>query len=291
MSQPSARACFVLIHGAWHSAACWRPIIDGLQSAGHFACAIDLPGSGSRALLPLGYSPRTSDFPSSPSLNTHHTQQQRTDAVLEQVRVARAHGPVIVVGHSMGTLTATSVAAAAAEQVAAVVYIAGQVMAAPLRSLDTASHPKLAVASAGWGIGNPMELGASRVDWQSSDAAYRQLLHATFAGDVDEATFARHAATLYPDEGIEPFTQPSPATPDSCGRVPRYHVRLGDDRAMSPGGQDWLREEMDKAMGNSSTEYRLQGGHLVMLSRPAELVQVLLDIAKDVEQKARDQIE
>ena len=273
---------FILIHGAWHTAACWRSVIEGLHKSGHTAVARDLPGSGTRALLPSGYSPRTADFPTSPALNTQHTQQQRTQAVVEEVETASKHGPVIVVGHSMGVLTATAVIAAVPELVAAVVFIAGQVMAAPLSSLDTYNHPKLQVSSTTCTLGNPMQIGAARIDWHSSDAAYQELLRTTFAADVDKAAFAHHALTCYPDEGMEPFTVPSAATAERCGRVPRYHVRLNDDKLVPPAGQDWLREEMDKAMGNSSKEYRLAGSHLVMLSRPVEVVQVLVKIAKQV---------
>lgn len=283
MSKP---VTFVLIHGAWHTASCWRPVIEGLQSANYTAMAIDLPGSGTHALLPLGYTPRTADFPSSPALNTRHTQKQRTEAVLKEVAAACQHGPVIVVGHSMGTLTATEAMAAAPDRIAAVVYIAGQVMAAPLCSFDTYGHPRLALSTPSYTVGNPMELGAARVDWQSPDVAYAELLRTAFAADVDQATFARHALGCYPDEGIEPFGVPSSATADGCGRVPRYHVRLGDDRVVPPAGQDWLREEMDKAMESSSKEYRLPGSHLVMLSRPTELVQVLVQIAQEVALKS-----
>ena len=79
----SKHVTFVLIHGAWHTATCWRPIVEGL-SAGCDAVAVDLPDSGPAPLFPLGYSPRTADFPSSPALNTQHTQKQRTETVVKE---------------------------------------------------------------------------------------------------------------------------------------------------------------------------------------------------------------
>ena len=282
----SKRAAFVLVHGAWHSAACWGPIIEGLHAAGYKASAIDLPGSGADALMPVGYSPRTSVFSSSPALNTRHTQQQRTEAVLREAAAVSADGPVIIVGHSLGSLTATAAMAAAPEQVAAVVYVGGEVMAAPLSCFHTSVHPTRAGASARCLVGDVMALGAARIDWLSPDAAYRAMLRTAFAADVDEAAFAQHALTCYPDEGLQPFGQPSPATAERCGHVPRYHVRLGEDQVMPPAAQDWMREEMDKAMGSPSREYRLASSHLVMLSRPTELVQLLLEIAEEVQNRA-----
>jgi pimeloyl-ACP methyl ester carboxylesterase len=42
---------FVLIHGAWHGAWCWRRVLPGLRAAGHEAHAVTLTGVGERAHL------------------------------------------------------------------------------------------------------------------------------------------------------------------------------------------------------------------------------------------------
>jgi len=34
---------FALIHGAWHGAWCWEPLIPELERRGHRAVAVDLP--------------------------------------------------------------------------------------------------------------------------------------------------------------------------------------------------------------------------------------------------------
>lgn len=39
-------ADFLLIHGAWHGAWCWREVAARLEVRGHTATAIDLPGHG-----------------------------------------------------------------------------------------------------------------------------------------------------------------------------------------------------------------------------------------------------
>ncbi len=44
-------ANFVLVHGAWHGAWCWRRVIDQLQQQGHRAYAVTLTGLGERAHL------------------------------------------------------------------------------------------------------------------------------------------------------------------------------------------------------------------------------------------------
>jgi len=44
-------ANFVLVHGAWHGAWCWRHVTDALIRAGHRAHAVTLTGLGERAHL------------------------------------------------------------------------------------------------------------------------------------------------------------------------------------------------------------------------------------------------
>lgn len=41
---------FVLIHGAWHGGWCWAAVMRQLESEGHRAYALDLPGRGTSPL-------------------------------------------------------------------------------------------------------------------------------------------------------------------------------------------------------------------------------------------------
>ena len=51
--QETALARFVLVHGAFHGAWCWEPLILALSEAGHTTHALDLPGAGEDA-TPVG---------------------------------------------------------------------------------------------------------------------------------------------------------------------------------------------------------------------------------------------
>lgn len=74
---------YVLVHGAWHGAWCWKKVVPLLQANGHRVVAIDLPGHGNDKTSPATV-----------------TLDAYTDKV---VQVANAQtGPVILVGHSMG---------------------------------------------------------------------------------------------------------------------------------------------------------------------------------------------
>ncbi len=43
---PTGFSTIVLVHGAWHGAWCWDPVVERLRAEGISAVAIDLPGHG-----------------------------------------------------------------------------------------------------------------------------------------------------------------------------------------------------------------------------------------------------
>ena len=75
------------MHGAWHDASCWGPVVANLQARGHRAVAPDLPLHDPRA-----------DF------------EERARPALQALEGVR--GPLVVVGHSMASAYAALVAAA-----------------------------------------------------------------------------------------------------------------------------------------------------------------------------------
>jgi pimeloyl-ACP methyl ester carboxylesterase len=80
-------ATFVLIHGAWHDASCWDPVVACLRELGHTAVAPDLPTDDPRA----GY-------------------EQRAEPAV--AALASVSGPAEIVGHSAGSAEAAIAAAA-----------------------------------------------------------------------------------------------------------------------------------------------------------------------------------
>ena len=99
-------ADFVLVHGAWHGAWCWKRILPGLWSAGHRAIAVTLTGTGERA------------HQLSPGI-TLRTHADDVAAVIEAEEMENA----IVVGHSYGGMVITAVADRMPERFAQLVYL------------------------------------------------------------------------------------------------------------------------------------------------------------------------
>ena len=77
---------FVLVHGAWHGAWCWERLVPELEARGHQAVTMDLPARDGTA-----------------------TFDDYAKVVVEAA--ADVPGEVVVVGHSMGAMTAPLVVA------------------------------------------------------------------------------------------------------------------------------------------------------------------------------------
>ena len=76
----------VLVHGAWHGAWCWEPVVDALRASGVPAIAVDLPGHGA----------------DNGPFTDVHGDAARVSEVLDTIT-----GPVVLVGHSYGGVVIT----------------------------------------------------------------------------------------------------------------------------------------------------------------------------------------
>lgn len=97
---------FVLVHGAWHGAWCWRRVADRLTATGHYVSAPTLTGLGERSHL-------ASD---AVSLSTH------IDDVVNDVQW-KDLDRLVLVGHSYGGIVITGAAERLRERIAAIVYL------------------------------------------------------------------------------------------------------------------------------------------------------------------------
>ncbi len=91
----------VLVHGAWHGAWCWAPVVDLLRAEGVDVVAVDLPGHGADA---------------GPLTDLHG------DAVRVREALDAGEGPAVLVGHSYGGAVVTE--AGVHPDVVHVVYVA-----------------------------------------------------------------------------------------------------------------------------------------------------------------------
>lgn len=97
---------FVLVHGAWHGAWCWKHVVAGLWGRGHRAFAVTLSGVGERAHI----------APAGVTLGTHIAD------VAGVIEAEELEGAVLV-GHSYAGMVITGVADRLAPRLRHLVYV------------------------------------------------------------------------------------------------------------------------------------------------------------------------
>lgn len=278
------RPAFVLVHGGWHDHSAWDKVTPILEAAGFTTHTLDLPGAGAHAIAPVSAAARPFDpavFAAEPSPAAGITQAERTQAVAALVGKAavRGNGRVVLVGHSAGGMTISAVAEQMPERLHAVVYLSGFMVPGGMSLLAMLMHDTMAEALAPkLFIGDPVAIGATRIDAGSTDEVYRSLLKASFYADVEEVDFARAASRLHHDEPNGGALAPSEVTPERFGRVPRHYIRLTQDRAVPLSGQDHMIASVDAALGNRTMIHTLDSSHSPFLSQPAALARILMGI-------------
>ena len=179
-------------------------------------------------------------------------------------------GPILAVGHSYGGAVLSNAATNAAN-VAGLVYVAafapdegevlGQVTAGSKDSvLDTALMP-LQYPSG--------EAGQSATEFLIDPAKF----HDAFSADLPAAQSALLAATQRPVAETA-FSEPS--GPPAWKRLPSWAVVASSDTA---AGADVVRSMAERA-GAKITE--LEGSHVIMISQPQAVSEVILDALSQV---------
>jgi pimeloyl-ACP methyl ester carboxylesterase len=280
----ATKAVFVLVHGGWHNHSTWDRVTPILEANGFAALTLDLPGAGVNTIAPTSLARRPFDpaaFAAEPSPIAGVTQEARTQAVVALVRQAAllGDGKVVLVGHSAGGMTISAVAEQIPDRLAAVVYLAGFMVPRGMPLLAMLQHESLSSAlSPGLFVGDPVAIGATRINPRSTDEAYRSLLKAAFYADAPDADFAQAASQLHCDEPNVGALAASEITPGRFGAVPRHYIRCTQDRAVPLTGQDHMIASVDAAIGGRTTPHSLESSHSPFLSQPAALSKILMNI-------------
>lgn len=235
---------FVLIHGAWHGAWCWRSLIPELEALGHQAVAPDLPGLGDDPRPPRGI---TLD-----------------DYVERIVRTLDAQeGKVFLVGHSMGGMAITGAAEQRPEKLHWLVYLAAFLprdgeclLALEERNADPRVPP------------NVIPSEDREVLTLKPEAITEIFYHDCTEADAD---FAK--ARLRP-QPAKPLSGAVQLTEKRFGCVPRAYIECTEDGAIVIGFQ----REMVRA-SPCRRVISLRAGHSPFFSCPLQLAGALSDLA------------
>ncbi len=206
------------------------------------------------------------------------TQTERTSAVIAAIDALG--GDVVLVGHSLGGLTVSSVAEAAQEKLRAAVYLTAFMLPPGVPAIDVIQHETMAAALVpSLFRADPVAVGAMRLDPELDDADYRARFKQAFYGDVPDADVVAFVRTLHCDEPVGVALEPSPVTVARFGSVPRHYIRCLADRAITPAGQDFMIAAVDREIGGATTVTTLGTSHSPFLSQPQALAKILAAIA------------
>ena len=274
-----ASATFILVHGAWHSSACWARVTGPLTARGHRVVPLDLPGHGSNARFPAAYtSADRSGLASERSPLAELTLDDAAQAVLEALKGLPR--PRVLVGHSMAGHVIGRVAELAPDEVDHLIYLSAFM---PVERASFADYMKLPEARSdsvqSVMVGDPARLGASRIDPRNSDPEYQRRLRLAFYGDVSEADFQAFGNGLTPDQPVHYLADSPRISSTTWGRVKRSFIVLEKDQAIPVALQErFIREADAFTPGNRTQVLRLPSSHSPFASMPDRLVVALVDL-------------
>lgn len=235
-------ASFLLLHGAWHGAWCWEPLAARLAGAGHSVVAPDLPG----------LAPDASEGAGRFGLGDHINA---TAAALGRM----ADGDIILVAHSYAGMLARALEGLRPGKIGHVVCI-------------EALQPEPGEAV--------LDLVPDRGESFQSHIKETPLGPVLLPPDVarfaiPDARLAEEIAARLLPQPLRTFTEPLPrSVGESSHAICRTYL-YASDRIPNPYQRfiDRLRVEP------SCRLVAMSGGHELMLTRPAEVAELLLQIA------------
>ncbi|MFF2369747.1 alpha/beta fold hydrolase [Agromyces sp. NPDC058110] len=237
MTDAATKPTIVLVHGAWADGSSWDAVTRTLQSQGF------------EVLVPPNLLRGLSD----------------DSAYVASFLAQRTSGPVVLVGHSYGGAVITN--AGTAGDVRALVYVNAfmpdegetvvQLLDASTSALGVAD-PTTIFDIAGY-PGAPE--GAAEVFLKP------EVVHASFAQDLDEATRWTIAASQRPASLVANVT---PSGPPAWRSIPSWAV-IGTDDLVIP--VDVLRRMAERA---GSTVSEVGASHVSMVSHPETTVDAIL---------------
>lgn len=282
LSRPRSAPTFVLVHGSGSSSFMWAPIQRELALLGHRSFAVDLPGHGLDAQYPVAYqAPQDLDaWAAEPSTLATVTLRDNADLVVDTVRRLAEHGPVVLVGASLGG-TAISVAGnLVPDLVDRLVYISAWSCVERANPIEYFGEPEFAANLMGplaaLNVGDPAVLGVGRANYRTADPELLTAMKAAVAADITDEQFRAFLNILQPDESIAVMTGDARVEADTWGTIARSYIRLTEDRSLPIAMQDRLIAEADALTPDNPYDvHTLDTSHVGFVFRAPEVAAIL----------------
>jgi pimeloyl-ACP methyl ester carboxylesterase len=233
-------ARFILVHGAWHGAWCWREVVPRLEAKGHSVTGIDLPGHGNDRTPPEMV-----------------TLQDYVASIIRAIDASNDRP--LLVGHSMGIIS--QAAELVPDRIRALVYIAAVLppSGSSLMQVVDGFDPQYLAQ---------IEWAADRRTARLSATGLQDFFYSGCPAAVAEAAFP-----LLTPQPVAPYEAPFSTTLANFGAVPKYYVECLRDRVVPLAVQRDLRGPL-----TFEGVYSIDTGHAPFFSAPDELSAVLHSI-------------
>jgi pimeloyl-ACP methyl ester carboxylesterase len=223
----------VLIHGGGYGARCWDRLLPFLEGT---VLAVDLPGRGSRADVPL----------------KDVTLAGCAEAVRDDI-VAHDLSDVVLVGHSLAGVTVPRVVGLLRDRIRHVVLVSAVVPPHGTRVLD--------------GIDAEVRVAVEAAIAAGVYSQTREAGRAMLCNDLDEEQCA-WALDGVVDDAAALLAEPVDLTGYASG-VPITYVRLDLDHTYPPALQEQAQ------IRTNATAVHINAGHMVMISQPVLLAAII----------------
>lgn len=278
---------FVFVHGLTSNSFFWTPVVRELALLGHRSLPVDLPGHGLDASIPLSYQAQDiAAFTTAPSPMAAITVQDNVTHVIDAVRQVRRHGPVILVGHSLGGITIGLVGNAIPEAIHRIVYLSAFCPSTPdAPSAMALSQTPEALKdvpipnpdhSLFLGM-EPVSRGLIRFNLRSADPEALEDFRVT---NMPEATLEQMLLVLnfgmQPEDGAQTNFADARVEAHTWGRIPHSYIRLTRDNVISAALAAKMIDDADRLTPDNPFDvHSLEAGHAGVMFRARELAAIL----------------
>lgn len=235
---------FILIHGSWHSAWNWHKVIPILESKGHKAIAIDLPGMG-RDKTPI----------QDVTLKTSVDKICRLIDSLDE--------KVILVGHSKNGIMISQAAEYRSAKIEKMIYLAAYLIPNGKTQSEYSAQDTNGVLKPF--VTRYPELNAHTLE---SEIYKEGLYH-----DCEDS-ITQLAKLLLSHEPVASGIIPLELSEEKYGSVPRFYIECSEDKAVTPFIQRKMYTETI-----CEKVYSMSTSHSPFFSKPEELSSIFCEIA------------
>ncbi|CAL9108396.1 unnamed protein product [Musa textilis] len=257
--EESGKKHFVLVHGICQGAWCWYKLVTLLRSAGHCVTAVDLGAAG--------VDPQR--------LDELRSMDDYARPLFHAIASLPPHQKPVLVGHSFGGASVSLAMEKFPDKISVAVFVTAvmpstTVAMAALVDEFFKGHPPEAYLDSKVTISADPQNPSSRIEFGPEYMSNR-LYQLSPAEDLTLGTLLVRPGSWF----LGDLLRDGIVTEEKYGSVRRAFIVCKEDLAMTEGFQRWM---IQASPGAQVAE--IEGAdHMVMLSKPAALCKLLLDIA------------